>query len=88
MRPGAAVPDAWFTRFPEQLARLKGLVERVADARTTFEEAHRGMHLANQKRWVAALKHQGHLTMGPAAPPEPVRAAVPDEDLEALGDLV
>lgn len=84
---GTAVPDSWFTRFPEQLARLKGLVERIADARTTFEEAHRGMHLADQKRWVDALGYQADRIMGPHLPRKPVQASVPDEDLDALGSL-
>lgn len=47
---GAAIPKAWFA-FKE-FAPLNGLAERVADARTTFEEAHRGMHMADQKAWV------------------------------------
>ncbi|MBE7201224.1 MAG: hypothetical protein INR70_25955 [Parafilimonas terrae] len=46
----APVPKEWFTRFPDQFARLSGLAKRVADARPTFEDAHRGMHLADQKR--------------------------------------
>ena len=78
---GAAIPEAWFTRFPEQFARLRGLAVRVADARTEFEQAHRGMHLADQKAWIKQLAGDVLRT------PPPDLAPVPDEDAEALGAL-
>ncbi len=44
------------------------------------------MHLADQKRWVAALVHQGYVTVEASAQPDP--AALPVEDAEALGSLM
>ena len=84
---GAAVPDAWFTRYPEQFARLKGLVERVADARTTFEEAHRGMHLADQKAWFVELDRCDRRTVGLLQLEPEAATALPDEDAQALASL-
>ena len=81
---GAAIPEGWY-RFPE-FAPLKGLAERVADARTTFENAHRGMHLADQKAWFKMLVHDNASTPRPQ-PSEPVAAVIPDEDADALGSL-
>lgn len=83
---GAAIPEAWF-RFTE-FARFKGQAERVADARPTFEEAHRGMHLADQKAWFKVLQSTNFNTPFPRPKQEDVQvAAVPDEDAEALGSL-
>lgn len=95
---GAPVPERWFTQYPDQFARLKGLVERVADARPTFEDAHRGMHLADQKRWLNALedwiptvRHQMAEDRWDGRPPPrygaPTPAALPAEDLDALDGL-
>lgn len=95
---GAPVPGDWFNRYPDQFARLKGLVERMADARPTFEDAHRGMHLADQKRWCGVLashlwrvrheladdRYRGKPPRYAAAAP----AALPEEDAEALGGLI
>jgi len=84
---GAAVPDAWFTRFPDQFARLKGLVERVSDARTTFEQAHRGMHLADQKRWLQTLYYMVRNAKAPERVEPSLPASLPDGDAEALANL-
>ncbi|SFM09006.1 hypothetical protein [Methylobacterium pseudosasicola] len=94
---GAPVPGEWFTRYPEQFARLKGLVDRIADARPTFEDAHRGMHLADQKWWLKGLSDRLRIVRRELAddrwagrPPRygaPVPAALPAEDLDALDGL-
>lgn len=81
---GAAIPEGWF-RFPE-FAPLKGLAERVADARTTFENAHLGMHLAAQKAWVKRLVIDDGMTSR-KQPSEPVAAVILDEDADALGSM-
>ncbi len=82
---GAAVPDALFTRFPDQFARLKGLIDYVASARPTFEQAHRGMHLADQKRWIRTLSYLVNNPERPQVAAAP--ASLPEEDIEALGSL-
>ncbi|MCK2054965.1 hypothetical protein [Methylobacterium sp. 37f] len=78
---GAAFPDGWLTRYPEQFGKLRGLAVLVSDARTTVETAHHGMHLVDQKWWVRGL---GDLARNVRTAPA---AAVPDEDLESLGSL-
>ena len=82
---GAAIPDVWFTRFPDEFGRLKGLAELVSDSRGTFVEAHRGMHLADQKAWLKAVEdyNQRHPMKAPPRDPAPV----PAEDLDALDGL-
>jgi hypothetical protein len=94
---GAPVPDWWITRFAEQFGRFEGFKMRVADARPTFEDAHRGMHLADQKRWLKALADHARTVRSELAydrcagrPPRyaaPDPAALPTEDAEALGEL-
>ncbi|GBU19239.1 MULTISPECIES: hypothetical protein [unclassified Methylobacterium] len=94
---GMPIPNAWFTRYPDQFARLKGLAAHVANARPTFEDAHRGMHLADQKAWLADLDRCARIMAGSemvrdhflrklqaegAPAPE-----VPADDIEALGTL-
>lgn len=82
---GAAIPEAWFTRFPDEFGRLKGLAERVADARPDFEQGHRGMHLADQKAWLKAVTdyNQRHPMKAPPREPAPLSA----EDIDALDGL-
>ncbi|KQO68516.1 hypothetical protein ASF22_19905 [Methylobacterium sp. Leaf87] len=78
---GAAIPDGWYRRYPEQFGALRGLAVLVSDARPTIETAHRTMHLVDQKWWVRGL---GDLARNVRPAPA---AAVPDEDLESLGSL-
>jgi hypothetical protein len=83
----APVPDPWFTDFADQFGRLHGLVERVADARTDFEQGHRAMHLADQKRWVSMLRTHARLTPWPDGTGPTAPAALPAEDLDALDGI-
>ncbi|WP_375275631.1 hypothetical protein [Methylorubrum thiocyanatum] len=45
------------------------------------------MHLADQKAWLATLKHRDLVTLRPLAPPVTEPAIAPDEDIAALASL-
>lgn len=79
---GAIIPEGWFRFYAEQFGALRSLAVFVSDARPTIETAHRSMHLVDQKSWARTLEISVR-NMRPA----PAPAAVPDEDLEALGSL-
>ncbi|WP_298958491.1 hypothetical protein [uncultured Methylobacterium sp.] len=84
----AEIHPVWLSRFPDQFARLHGLATLVSDARTTFEEAHRGMHLADQKAWVKILPIYTRDWEMRRRREALDHAVVPSDDVEALGGLV
>lgn len=79
---GAAIPEGWYRRYPDQFGALRGLAVLISDARPTIETAHRTMHLVDQKWWVRGLTDLARNLR-----PAPAAAPVPDEDLESLGSL-